>query len=303
MPTQINGYSPSQETPLSSLVINEVDSNETFEKMKEKGILQDNQLYLVTDELSGGGVDIPASDTEPATGNYWLDTSAEGGTYYTAGEVDTLLQNKAPAGYGLGTTAKNVTDFNVCVENGWYCGAGASNAPSFSKYASYGLLLVIRQSGAVVIQRYFAYLPGNGITTPTIAMRASADRGSTWTEWEYENPPMELGVEYRTTERYKGKPVYIKAVDTGALPNATFKSVAASFSNANAIVDYGGEAYRDADHFIPLPCLKYGVDSYNNEKGVQVTISNGYSIIIATMTDFSSFTSSSVWAKYTKTTD
>ena len=121
------------------------------------------------------------------------------------------------------------------------------------------------------------------------------------TEWV--NPPMMIGIEYRTTERYKGKPVYIKAVDTGALPNATFKSVAASFPNANAIVDYGGEAYQDVDHFIPLPCLKYGSDSYNNEKGVQVTLSNGSSITIATMTDFSSFTSSSVWVKYTKSTD
>ena len=53
MPTEINGYSPSEETALSSLIINEVDSNETFEKMKDKGLLQDNQLYLVTD----GGTD------------------------------------------------------------------------------------------------------------------------------------------------------------------------------------------------------------------------------------------------------
>ena len=57
MPTEINGYSPSQETPLSSLVINEVDSTETFEKMKEKGLLQDNQLYLVTDEQASAGID------------------------------------------------------------------------------------------------------------------------------------------------------------------------------------------------------------------------------------------------------
>ena len=39
----------------------------------------------------GGGTSIPASDTEPASGNYWLDTSEEGGTYYTAGEVDNML--------------------------------------------------------------------------------------------------------------------------------------------------------------------------------------------------------------------
>lgn len=34
---------------------------------------------------------------------------------------------------------------------------------------------------------------------------------------EYLNPPMELGVEYRTTERYLGKPVYAKAVDCGQI--------------------------------------------------------------------------------------
>ena len=120
---------------------------------------------------------------------------------------------------------------------------------------------------------------------------------------EWINPPMQLGVEYRTTERYKGKPVYIKAVDTGALPNATYKFVTASFPNANAIVDYGGEAYQDGSHFIPLPCLRYGSDAYSTEKGVQVTINNSTEIVIATMTNFSSFTSSSVWVKYTKSTD
>ncbi len=37
---------------------------------------------------------------------------------------------------------------------------------------------------------------------------------------EYLNPPMSLGVEYRTTERYLGKPVYVKLIDLGSLPNA-----------------------------------------------------------------------------------
>ena len=59
------------------------------------------KIWIDPDEEGegGGGVDIPAQDTEPATGNYWLDTSAEGGTYYTAGEVDTLLQKKATPEY------------------------------------------------------------------------------------------------------------------------------------------------------------------------------------------------------------
>ena len=40
------------------------------------------------------------------------------------------------------------------------------------------------------------------------------------TPMEYLNPPMELGVEYRTTERYLGEPVYIKLINLGSLPNA-----------------------------------------------------------------------------------
>lgn len=45
-------------------------------------------------------------------------------------------------------------------------------------------------------------------------------------ETEWINPPMELGVEYRTTKRYLGKPVYTKAVNFGALPNAASKNAA-----------------------------------------------------------------------------
>lgn len=43
----------------------------------------------------------------------------------------------------------------------------------------------------------------------------------TWEELEWVNPPMELGVEYRTTERWGGKPVYTKAVFIPTLPNNT----------------------------------------------------------------------------------
>jgi hypothetical protein len=39
--------------------------------------------------------------------------------------------------------------------------------------------------------------------------------GGTWNPWEYENPPLHLGVEYRTTERWEGAPVYTVLVDCG----------------------------------------------------------------------------------------
>lgn len=52
---------------------------------------------------------------------------------------------------------------------------------------------------------------------------------------EYENPPMELGVEYRTTERYLGKPVYTKVMDFGVLPNASKKSVNVFEANCTVV--------------------------------------------------------------------
>ena len=75
MPTEINGYSPSEETILSSLIINEVDSSGTFEKMKEKGLLQDNQLYLVTDEQSSA--DSVIEQNKGLEQKFWRGTKAE----------------------------------------------------------------------------------------------------------------------------------------------------------------------------------------------------------------------------------
>lgn len=43
----------------------------------------------------------------------------------------------------------------------------------------------------------------------------------TWQPMEWDNPPMEVNVEYRTTERYKGKPVYVTKLYIGSLPQGT----------------------------------------------------------------------------------
>lgn len=36
---------------------------------------------------------------------------------------------------------------------------------------------------------------------------------------------MQIGVEYRTTERYNGKPVFVMAVDGGVFPNSSSKTI------------------------------------------------------------------------------
>ena len=56
-----------------------------------------------------------------------------------------------------------------------------------------------------------------------------------WRPLEYINPEMDIGVEYRTTERYFGKPVYVKVVNFGALPNAGIKDVEHGLTNVSSV--------------------------------------------------------------------
>ena len=57
---------------------------------------------------------------------------------------------------------------------------------------------------------------------------------------EWINPPTLLGVEYRTVERYNGKPVYAKAINFGQAPNATYKEVSHGIEDFSQLVSYTG---------------------------------------------------------------
>lgn len=117
----------------------------------------------------------------------------------------------------------------------------------------------------------------------------------TWTEWEYVNPPMQLGVEYRTTERYAGKPVYVKAIDFGELPNNSAKSVAHSISNMDiCFMVYG----HDTENKRPIPTLCLS-GNFDTQIGITAT---GSDVIIHTNFN-ASVDSAIVVMKYTKTTD
>ena len=118
-----------------------------------------------------------------------------------------------------------------------------------------------------------------------------------WYPWEYLNPPMALGVEYRTTERYLGKPVYVRLHDFGALPNGTFKedSSPASWSIDKAICVYG-----TTSDGITIPTQNYAgqivtgrhISMYFMRTEVTIaTDGNGTNI------------SATLFLKYTKTTD
>lgn len=109
-------------------------------------------------------------------------------------------------------------------------------------------------------------------------------------------PPMLLDVEYRTTERYLGKPVYVKVIDFGSLPNSTYKEVAHGVSNFQKGVQAYGEA---SGLVIPTNNFSGGMASGSGTVSIRL---DGSGVVIATNFDASAY-SARVTIKYTKKTD
>lgn len=117
----------------------------------------------------------------------------------------------------------------------------------------------------------------------------------TWMPLEYVNPPMVLGVEYRTTERYLGKPVYVKAVNFGVMPSNSVKSVSHGIANMDVcFMVYGHETINHRQ--IPTMCLSGNFDT-------QVGITAETNVITIHTTFDTSNDEAIVVMKYTKTTD
>ena len=146
-----------------------------------------------------------------------------------------LSAEKAPAGYGLGTTANTIKL------------ASPDDATAF------GLCCCDVESplGTDTLFNYLT-IPYNSYYATQIAFRTVLSQtqiavrqknGGTWQPWEWPDPPMELGVEYRTTERHRGKVVYAKTFDFGTLPNGTYRAVGwASSGYATAVLRVSGVA-------------------------------------------------------------
>lgn len=111
---------------------------------------------------------------------------------------------------------------------------------------------------------------------------------------EWVNPPMQLGVEYRTTERYLGKPVYCTLVNFGLLPNKGTKGLNfEEITNPEKIIRWSGSTSNG--YALPGGNLYTGWD----EIVVRIVANR---IDVKTTTDESTYSATFVlW--YTKTTD
>ncbi len=122
----------------------------------------------------------------------------------------------------------------------------------------------------------------------------------TWTKYnnawrapEWVNPPLALGVEYRTTERYLGKPVYCKLVNCGEI--AGDKTVAHGISSMSRCIFAQGN-YLGA--IIPMIVNR----SLSDTRTVYISSVSNTAITIICGANITGGTCY-VQVKYTKTTD
>lgn len=214
----------------------------------------------------------------------------------------------APAGFGLEVTSKPPNNsLDELYTNGWYqCARGYTGAPTGHSTLEYGTVFVVNRFGQNTTQFYVTQ-PDDIIGSPLMLVRNYSVSKGTWNPWECINPPMAFGVEYRTTERYNGKPVYVKTVrhtltaDTGSTSSVTTLAINGNVSNVDSIVDVSGV-------YVGTDSKKYPIPSMGGSGNVFLgynAVSNGnlYLVLIINKDVFKAGQYFNVTFKYTKTTD
>lgn len=175
--------------------------------------------------IHGGGDSIAQIAFDFTMARMWVRTGAPAdvggaGTWtdwvqcYTTAKKPTASDvGAAPSGYGLGESQARVASTG---DNGNYDAdtirsSGVYRAKAGTPNGNWWTILHIAHTADYAIQYGFAYQGLADVTTGTVVQRVFYN--GTWQSWEYINPPMTTGVEYRTTKRYKDSAVYEK-VDT-----------------------------------------------------------------------------------------
>lgn len=130
--------------------------------------------------------------------------------------------------------------------------------------------------------RWFAQMARSSANYGTVLAHCAENGGSiilktlssgTWQPLEWENPPMVPGVEYRTTERWNGHPVYTAAVNMGTSASGLF-GVDTDFTCTN-VIRWAGMNGGNALPFINQTLdNQYSVwaTAYNNSGHVKVML-------------------------------
>lgn len=143
----------------------------------------------------------------------------------------------APAGYGLGKTSyenliTSISALDALKVNCNFLYGSDADPIVISPYRfAYAYGRVDSYEGSRAKMTIIPVFPEYKSTIVRYAVGGSG----TWGEWEWENPPMELGVEYCTTERHNGKSVYVKCVNYGYIAAGT-TTIAHGISSIDDVV-------------------------------------------------------------------
>ena len=186
----------------------------------------------------------------------------------------------APEGFGLGTPAKIVSDPDSISATGFYAVGNSSVMPNNHWWMGYHIHF--RDVG-YDFQWFYDLQTGCSIQRYNYV--------SIWQEWEWNNPRMVTGVEYRTTERWNGNVVYAKLLEIGTLPNCSFKDVSIGTKISNLV---------DLKVTAVTPSLTYKLLTSNTSSEIYASILWGASIRIYSLSLDSSEYIGLALIKYTK---
>lgn len=214
----------------------------------EGHVTDQNNPHKVTADQVGARPDTwtPTAEDVGARPDDWLPTAEEVGA--------------APVGFGLGVV-NEVSNPDDCVENGWY---------------SSGVYSIFVQK---INDNFIYQLRRSSDNYAEMTIETRQRRNGVWDEWVWINPPMVPDTEYRTTERFEGKSVYMKNVWCEYLPSKSQKTVKHNVSGATRFLSVVG-------------CVQYGNGAPGHtivsEGGVKVA-ADAINIVITTAWDASDY--------------
>ena len=171
-----------------------------------------------------------------------------------AGSVAAALSNKAPAGYGFGDALQSIETTSAEESYETYCAkvdAVLDGMPDRTAKLVLAYPPAVYGSAKTTVSLLYKgdanYAVLSNIGSSDVALCGwrmfklrypSSSSPSVWMPFEWEHPPIKIGVEYRTTERYGDSPIYVKAVDCGQIADG--KEVQHGIANINIVIRYQG---------------------------------------------------------------
>ena len=185
-------------------------------------------------------------------------------------------------GFGLGGPGETKlwSEVDSLTNNGTYAFSGINQTINGIAVTS-ATMLVISLGPYYCTQILRTSETGSGSYVSYTLVRSRGYIG--WTEWECPDPPLDDGVEYRTTRRYGGQVLYTKRINCGSMPASAATLTTNMGIQATKIVKLEVIAY-SSSAMMQLPRV-----SSNSANLVDVFMSNANLLIVTNSGSYSGY--------------